>query len=160
MTLHTAWRISPPHYADSAFSGRGAEHIGGRFNSPGLRMVYTADSLALALLEMLVQAGTRRRLAGYRCRSVTFSDDQVRVIDVPDLPEGWDARPYTTISQAVGDRWLRETRSLVLRVPSVVVPQEHNYLINPLHPAFSGLSFGEVLPVPLDPRLVPSSGGS
>ncbi len=153
MILLEAWRITPPQYADADFSGLGAEKIGGRFNSKGRRVVYTSGSLSLALLELLVQAGDRRRIRHYRCRSVTFHEQQVEMLDAGDLPEGWDVRPYTRVSQEVGDRWLEEERSLILRVPGVVVPQEYNYLINPLHPDFLDLTLSDPMPVPFDPRL-------
>lgn len=149
----TAWRITPPQYADTAFSGIGAERYGGRFNSKGRRVVYTSGSFSLALLELLVQAGDRHRIKHYLCRSVTFREQQVEVLQAENLPAGWDARPYVKASQEVGDAWLEEARSLVLQVPSVVVPHEYNYLINPLHPEYSGLVFSDAMPVPFDPRL-------
>lgn len=146
------WRITSPTYVDSAFSGIGAEVFGGRFNSPGHKVVYTAGSLALAVLELLVQVNKRERLRGYVCMSATFDDAAIET--VPHVPEGWDARPYTRASQEIGDRWLKEQRSLVLRVPSVVIPQEYNYLINPLHPDFKDVEIGDAFAAPFDARLM------
>lgn len=152
MAQITVWRIVDPKHAADAFSGIGAEILGGRFNSKGRRLVYTAGSVSLALLELLVQANKRSRLREYLCIPATFDASQVEVHDA-DLPNGWDARPYTHVSQHFGDRWLEEERSLVLRVPSVVVPQEYNYLINPAHPEMGTVEIGDAFPAPFDDRL-------
>lgn len=149
----TAWRISPKEYEDAAFSGKGAKEYGGRFNSVGTPLVYTSASLALATLELLVRTNARKRLKGRVCLPVAFSEEHVLIKGADDLPEGWEARPYTAVSQGVGDEWIRHESSLVLRVPSVVVPAEHNYLINPHHPEFEELEFGEPIPLEPDPRL-------
>jgi RES domain-containing protein len=152
--LITVWRIVDPLYAGNAFSGIGAEAYGGRFNSKGRKVVYASGSLSLAMLEMLVQANKRSRLAGHLCISAAFDDSAVEILSRDHLPEGWDARPYTNVSQRIGDEWWDEKRSLVLRVPSVIVPQEHNYLIDPTHPNFGEVAIGEAFPIPFDSRLI------
>lgn len=148
----TAWRISPAEYRSTAFSGEGAKEYGGRFNSVGTPIIYTAGSLALAMLELLVRVNSRRRLQNRVCLPVQFRDTHVAE-QAAELPDDWDARPYTAASQQMGDAWIQSERSLVLRVPSVVVPQEPNYLINPRHPHFDELEFGDPTPLQLDPRL-------
>jgi RES domain-containing protein len=150
----SAWRIVSPRYADTAFSGIGAQRSGGRFNSPGRPLVYCSGSIALAMLEMLVQVNKRSRLIGYLCIPATFDEAAVEALDTDDMPAGWNARPYTLTSQAFGDRWIEEGRSLVLRVPSVVVPQESNYLINPLHADAPSLEVGREFLAPFDTRLI------
>jgi len=149
----TAWRITSEKYADTAFNGEGAKEYGGRFNSVGTLVVYTSESISLATLELLAKAGGRQRLSGRVVLPVTFDESQVIAYDAGDLPQGWDARPYGPASQQVGDEWIRAEESLVLRVPSVVVPEEHNYLINPKHPEFGELKFGEPRSLDPDPRL-------
>jgi len=149
----TAWRITSEKYADTAFSGEGAKKYGGRFNSVGTLVVYTSESISLATLELLAKAGRRQRLSGRVVLSVTFEESQVIVYDNEDLPEGWDARPYGPSSQQATGEWIRSEKSLVLKVPSVVVPEEHNYLINPEHPDFDKLEFGEPRSLDPDPRL-------
>ena len=149
----TAWRITSEKYADTAFSGEGAKEYGGRFNSVGMPVVYTSASISLATLELLAKAGGRQRLSGRVVLPVAFDEGQVIAYDAGDLPKGWDARPYGPASQQVGDEWIRSEKSLVLRVPSVVVPEEYNYLINPEHPDFGELEFGEPRPLDPDPRL-------
>ena len=84
---------------------------------------------------------------------VTFGESRAVAYDEKDLPEGWDARPNGPASQQVGGEWAWSEESLVLRVPSVVVPMEYNYLINPKHPDFGELEFGEPRPLDPDPRL-------
>lgn len=148
------WRITAPEYADTAYSGEGARLWGGRWGSPGYRVVYASGSLALATLEVLAGANDRRRLRGYLAVSATFDERHLELMDAPALPAGWDARPYTAASQAVGDAWLADERSLALRVPSVVVPSEWNVLLNPGHPAFGEVTVGPPTVAPFDPRLL------
>jgi len=150
----TAWRITPARYKDTAFGGEGAKEYGGRFNRVGTPMVYTSESLALATLELLTKINSRSRAKGRVCLPVRFDEAQVLVREEDDLPEGWDARPYGPASQEIGDAWVRSQASLVLRVPSIVVPREHNYLINPRHPDASDLEIGEPEPLDLDPRIL------
>lgn len=148
------WRITAPEYADTAFSGDGARQWGGRFNSPGRRVVYASGSLALATLEVLAGANDRRRLRGYLAIGATFSERHLEIIEAPELPAGWDARPYTAVSQAIGDSWLDEKRSLALCIPSVIVPSEWNVLLNPEHPAYGEVDVGNPTIAPFDPRLM------
>ena len=149
----TAWRITSEKHADAAFDGEGAEEYGGRFNSVGTPAVYTSESVSLATLELLAKAGGRQRLSGQVVLPVTFGESRAVAYDEKDLPEGWDARPYGPASQQVGGEWAWSEESLVLRVPSVVVPMEYNYLINPKHPDFGELEFGEPRPLDPNPRL-------
>ena len=154
MSSITAWRISPARYQATAFSGEDAKEHGGRWGSVGTPLVYTSASLALATLELLVRIGARERLGERVCLPITFRDAHVQVRNIGDLSDGWDARPYTAISQAIGDRWVDAGASLVLRLPSVVVPTEYTYLINPRHPAFDEVELGRPRPLQLDPRLL------
>ena len=148
----TAWRITQAQYQDTAFSGEGARQYGGRFNSVGVPVVYTAESIALATLELLVRVNQRKHLKRYVRISARFSRDHVTVPE--SLPAGWDAHPYSSASQAVGDKWAQGQQSLVLKVPSVVEPMESNYLINPLHPDYDALEIGDPTPLQLDARLL------
>ncbi len=148
------WRITAPAYADTAFSGEGARLWGGRWGSPGHRLVYASGSLALATLEVLARANDRRRLRGYLAVSATLAERHLEIVEAATLPTGWDARPYTAVSQRIGDQWLEAGRSLALRVPSVVVPSEWNVLVNPAHPAFGEVAVGVPIAAPFDPRLL------
>lgn len=149
-----AWRITAATYQDSAFSGEGAKEYGGRFNSVGTPLVYTAGSLALATLELMANLNNRRRLMGRVQIPVFFDEEHVLIQNASDLPDGWDASQYGEATQEIGDQWVRSQKSLVLRVQSAVVPEEHNYLINPTHPDFESIEIGDPKPLSPDPRLV------
>ena len=153
MDYITVWRITVEKYRDSAFSGEGAELYGGRFNSPGHPAVYTAATLSLALLELLVQVDDPKRLADYYCIPATFSSELVDSREIESLPTGWDHRPAGAVSQTIGDEWLHKGELPILRVPSVVVPIEYNYMLNPRHEKFVGVEIGQGMQVPFDPRL-------
>lgn len=105
------------------------------------------------MLELLVQGNERDRFTGLVGASATFDSENVIQIDDSELPKDWNARPPKSSSQLIGDDWFIKRSSLVLRVPSVVVPTEHNYLINPLHPNFKSIVFGKVQDVEVDARL-------
>ena len=138
--------------AAKAFSGEGGLHVAARWNSLGTRIVYTSSSVALACLETLVHLQTVRQA----------EERWLFVIDVPDrwveeldpLPGDWDAEPAAAGSQAVGDRWIAEQRSIALLVPSVVVPVEQNALINPRHPRFRLAWVQRAKRFRYDPRLI------
>lgn len=153
MAIVTVWRLVDHRYTATAFDGTGAEITGGRFNSRGVKVVYTSDSLSLALLETLVRVNNRERLRRQVCIRATIDSGMVTELDPSDLPEGWDAIPPSAEVRLLGDAWTESRDSLVLRVPSVVVPQQSNYLINPQHPSISKLKIFKPIPVPIDDRL-------
>ncbi|WP_103028587.1 RES family NAD+ phosphorylase [Salinibacter altiplanensis] len=149
------WRLTRERYADSAFSGEGARQHGGRFNSPGIPIVYAAESLPLALVE--TSAGLERydQLRRYVFFRAELPETQVSEVEEDDLPEGWDRHPPPSQPQRMGDRWASNEESVALRVPSVVVPYSYNYLLNPAHPAFNSVEVGPEEPFPVDKRLIP-----
>jgi RES domain-containing protein len=149
----TVWRIANKKYATSLFSGEGVKRYGGRFNSPGSKVVYTSGSLSLALLELLFQGSGRDRLSDLVCVQVTFDHRLVESLCEDELPEGWSSRPPCSSSQVIGDEWLKRGKAPILRVPSVVVSDEFNYLINPQHVKFEKIRIGTVRNVAIDERL-------
>ncbi|MCE2503753.1 MAG: RES family NAD+ phosphorylase [Chlorobi bacterium] len=154
MSHITIWRITPRTYLDTAFSGIGAKEYGGRFNSRGHRVVYTAESIALALLELLVRIHDPESIVDYICIPATFDTKLIKTISLESLPKDWNRHPSSLVSKQIGNAWLQEKSSPVLRVPSVFVPLEHNYLLNPLHKDFKKISIGKAISVPFDKRLV------
>ena len=130
-----AWRLTHARYKNEAMSGNGGLFAPGRWHSQGRRVVYSSDSLALATLELFVNLQIKRQLAHYVKSRIEIPKGLVENLEASTLyaflaaPEAFDGRGY-------GDAWLDEKRSCVLRVPSRVVPQEWNYLLNPLHPNF------------------------
>lgn len=155
----TVWRITTRRFVDTAFSGEGARLYGGRWNRPGRPLVYTAESRALALLEMLVQDEPLR--AHYVLIPAFIPDSlDIATIAPATLPSGWRTLGARARLQALGSAWADEARSSVLAVPSAVVPAEQNFLINPLHPDFRHIVPGEPEPLDTDLRLLRDLGGA
>lgn len=146
------WRIVKTRYADRAFDGEGARRSGGRWNSPGRPVVYTAATISLAVLEIFVHLKDREILSSYSVIPARVKEKHVE--DLAELPAGWRSYPAPPELQMIGDEWLQSERSVVLRVPSVVVESESNYLINPLHSAFEQIEIGDPRPFVVDPRLL------
>ncbi len=133
------WRIAtdtPSYSADDA-SGEGARITGGRWNRTGIPMLYASESRALACLEVLVNLNTGDDLPLNRylvAIDIPASDWKQRVRFEPEKHVGWDAEPAGLVSLDWGTEWTNSRQSLLAEVPSVIVPDESNYLINPLHP--------------------------
>lgn len=153
MTIHS-WRIVKAKLAAEAFSGEGAKDFGGRWNSPGVPVVYTAGSAALAMLETLVHLQSEELLRRYVLFDVTFDDSMMSSVDPSKLPRAWKESPPAREIQHIGDAWATSGESVVLRVPSVIVPAEWNYLLNPVHPDFHKITIGAKQPARFDPRLI------
>lgn len=128
------WRITRKPFLDQALAGLGAGKYGGRWNSRGVAVVYTSESLELAVLEALVHLDIDLLPRDYY--QVGFELDDTLVATVPHaLPRGWDRQPpYHPEVQSIGDQWVRSASSLALRVPASVLPSRCNILINPAHP--------------------------
>lgn len=150
----TAWRIVATRFAADAFSGEGAFVNGGRWNSPGVRMVYTAGSISLALLELLVHLRNTEALRSFSLCPVRIEESLISSLDRAGLPKDWRRSPAPVSLQALGDDWISSGASVVLRVPSAIVDDESNYLLNPEHPKFHRLEMGTPRPFDFDARLL------
>lgn len=126
--MHARWQ-------STALSGDGAAMYPGRWNKPGSRMVYVADSLALAVLETLVHLEAEATEEPYVGIELSIPDGHVTRLT--DLPADWKQNMKAT--RDLGGRWLTTRRTLAAQVPSALVPDGTNLLLNPAHP-----SFGEV----------------
>jgi len=146
----TSYRLVKKKHAHRAFDGEGARLYGGRWNSPGVSVVYTSDSLALCCLEVFVNLPSYDLLKDFVYIKLTF--DETLVQD-GNLREGWNERPVSKVSQRIGDKWIGEQRSTLLRVPSVIVPEGNNYLINFNHQDFKQIKIGDSISLDFDPRL-------
>jgi RES domain-containing protein len=149
MTI-AAWRIVRARYAATAFSGEAARRFGGRWNSKGTALVYTAGSQALAALEMLVHLDSADLLQHYRLFPVSFDESLVEIVELSTLPARWRRRASV---RRTGDEWVESSRSAVLQVPSAVVPGESNFLLNVSHPDFVKIKIGQPLTYRFDRRL-------
>jgi RES domain-containing protein len=136
----TAWRIVTTPYAPTAFDGEGARITGGRWNSPGRRAIYTADSIALAALELLVHLQNSAVLSQYVMIACRFPRRLVTAVDPGTLPANWNASPAPAAVRRIGDEWLANGTTPVLSVPSAVIDAERNYVLNPQHPDFASLA--------------------
>ena len=152
----TAWRLVRPKYGNrsDAFGGEGSRLFGGRWNSPGGRVTYVSSSLSLAALETLVHADRRRFEREYVAFKLTIPETLVLELRDENLPKDWQARAVSEGARRVGDAWLAAQASVALSVPSVIVPEERNYLLNPEHPQFSELTIEDPRPFRFDARFV------
>ncbi len=126
---------------------------GGRWNSPGTPIVYTSDSAALAALEMLVHLGRSSALNAYVLIPCTFDETIATRLDEKRLPDDWRSSPAPQSLQVLGDDWAKSRRSAALRVPSVVMAGDSNFLLNPNHPDFRHVRVLSARPFAFDSRL-------
>lgn len=153
------YRITHRRYAEEPFSGKGGLYAAGRWASQGRLVSYAAGSLALATLEQLARAGSGTRLREMVYTTADLDEDAIIARRRDDLPAGWDRRPPGKVSREIGDEWLIEGPSVALAVPSVLLPQGANYLLNPAHSGFDeALTVHETSPLGLDERILERFG--
>ena len=146
-----AWRIADGRF--DPFSPVGAALVGGRWNSPGLGVIYASRSYAGAMLECLAHAGIGRVPRTHVAIEIAIADSvAVEREDESGLPVGWEHADMR-VARAFGDAWIRERRTAVLVVPSVVARREGNVLINAQHPDFRWIVASGTEPVVWDARL-------
>ena len=152
-----AYRLVHPRHSRTAFSGEGAFLAGGRWNSPGMRVVYASSSIALAVLEVLAYRKARKPLAPRHLYRVTLDEDDVTWLQPANLPDDWMVYPHPESTQAIGDAWVNTGNTFALAVPSVLAPQEHNIVLNCGHPGFARLQIEGPEEFPFNPRLTPDA---
>lgn len=153
MTL-TGWRIVPEEQAATAFDGEGARRYGGRWNSVGMAMVYASEHKSLAALEVRVHINTTKKLKRYKCFPFEFDQKLMKDFPLGSLPKDWQQEPPPPSLQQLGDAWVRAADSPILAAPSVIIPDERNYLLNPNHPQFAKIKIGKSEDFAFDPRLL------
>ena len=135
-------------------SGKGAEKSGGRWNSRGVAMVYTSDSRALCTTEVAVHLPLGLLPSDYKIISIEIPDSiKILTLPVSNLPADWNSIPHSGSTQEIGDEFIRQSRSAVLKVPSAVVPGDFNFLLNPNHKDFLQISIKETGDFGFDSRL-------
>lgn len=147
-----AWRIVKERHSATAFTGEGAAKAGGRWNSRGVFLVYTSSTKSLATLENLVHLNPPVTFK-YVAFRVKFDDSLVEVFPLNSLPADWRTEPPPPSTKAIGDHWVKATRSVLLALPSVITG-DINYLLNPAHRDFKKISIGKSEPFVFDPRLL------
>lgn len=146
------FRLSKTKYARD-LSGKGAEMAGGRWNSKGVPAIYTSASRALCTTEIAVHTPLGNIPQDYQIISIKIPDTGIYALPEPGLPKDWKIFPHSMHTQKIGDQFARESKFLVMRVPSAVVQGDFNYLINPRHQDFSKVKIVNVQPFSFDERL-------
>ena len=149
------WRISKPGHGKASPNGTGAH----RWNRPGTPVIYAAESRALAVLEMLGHLERTELLEPYVLIEIRIDEFLVKTVEPSSLPQNWRADPAPAELKQSGDHWIRQADCPVLRVPSALLPEEHNFLLNTEHPDFARFAFGEPVPFRFDPSLIKNTDG-
>lgn len=147
------WRICRKRHAGGAFSGEGARLYGGRWNTPGVPMVYASSSLALAALELFVHLEPNLQPDDLVSIAALLPEGEPALrLKADQLPKGWQTDDFAPL-RTLGDDWIRERSSLALEVPSAALPMECNVLVNPLHPAIAEVKVDSPQPFQFDARM-------
>jgi RES domain-containing protein len=146
------YRIADCRYI-ADLSGTGAALYGGRWNSKDTFVLYTAESAALALLECVAHLG-RFPATGYYIATVEVPDSYCTTLEQQDLPKDWNKNPAPTDLKAVGDRFFHTKKFLSLRVPSVLLPEEHNLILNTQFKHYDRVRIIAQRPLTIDDRLL------
>lgn len=147
------FRLSKADFSKD-LSGKGAQISGGRWNSKGVAMVYTSESRALCTTEIAVHTPLGNLPTNYDIISIEIPDDiKIEQLDIEKLPNNWRTFPHLYATQVIGNDFVKVAEFLVLKVPSVIVPGEFNYLLNPNHKDFVKLKILSVNSFNFDERL-------
>ena len=151
------YRISSCKFIND-LSGTGAAMYGGRWNSEGVYVLYTAGGPSLAMLESLVHFGGR--IVGDYCQvAIEVPEKHILELTEQDLPANWRESPPPDTLRGFGNQFIAEGKFLMLKVPSVLVPDESNYLLNPQHPEFKRVKILVKSKIKFDERLVKKTPG-
>lgn len=149
-----AWRLDNAKWTAQSFSGAGAALAGGRWNPAGVQVVYASQHLATAVLEKFMHlpkpVPTGMRFVQY---GIEFGGAAVERPERTALPANWRDEPVPVTTQRFGLEWFRSGRTAILAVPSAIVPDEENYVLNPTHPEFRKVKVSKPVPFVFDPRL-------
>ena len=152
--IRTGVRLVPEDQAAAAFTGEGARRYGGRWNSVGVPLVYASEHQSLAALEVRVHIDRTRLHLRFQAFAFEFDARLMEVFRIAALPEDWMREPPPPALQLLGDNWVKSGASAILAVPSVIIPKEFNYLLNPAHPDFKKIVISQPEPFSFDPRLL------
>ena len=147
------YRIGKCRFIDDT-SGQGAALYGGRWNSVGTNLLYTATSAALAMLEALVNLPNLKIQDPYCLLVMEVPENSITEISIKDLPAEWNTLPAPQMLQYLGDDFCKEGRYLLLKVPSAVLRMDNNYLINPVHKDFKKIKVLQKETIQFDKRLM------
>jgi len=146
------YRISNCKYIDD-LNGTGAASFSGRWHNKGTYILYTAASPSLALLESVVHISNIVTV-NYCMICLKIPEDSITKINPNELPENWFANPSPDIIKNIGDHFVFNNRFLALQLPSAIMPEESNYLLNPNHPLFKQVKVVYKRSLEVDKRLL------
>ena len=152
--MAAGWRIILASEASTAFAGRGARGYGGRWNSPGVGVVYVSEHQSTAALEVFVNNKPFVPIYSFKAFRLEWPDSITEVFPTKKLPANWRIHPPPMETREIGDRWVAERRSAVLAVPSAVSPADTNFLLNPEHPNFKRIRIASPINFDFDSRLL------
>jgi RES domain-containing protein len=153
----TVFRLGKRAHRAQLFSGEGGLYASGRWTPRGQRIIYTSASISLAVLEYTVNYRRRGWVpATVLGRATIPASVRVETVSTDDLPRKWFAADPPPQLQKIGGRWLQRGDTAVLKVPSAIVVEEWNYLLNPLHADFGKLGLSTPQPFDFDRRLARS----
>lgn len=146
------YRLSRKRYKED-LSGKGAEIAGGRWNSIGIALLYTGENRALCTAEIAVHTPLGITPIDYYILTIELPKTEIERIDSKDLKKDWRTFPHQAYTKFYGDDFVKRNESLILQVPSAVIQDEYNYLINPKHEKFDKVKILESEPFRFDRRL-------
>lgn len=129
------WRLTAKRHASTAFDGIGNQKVGSRWVPAGCAAVYTSEHAATAILENLVHMEPKHFGHRYVLIAADIPDDaRMETLNVQDLPDDWQTRDEDSALRSLGKTWLDRANSAFLIVPSAIIPEERNIIVNPKHP--------------------------
>ena len=146
------YRISKCQYIED-LEGTGAARYPGRWNSKGTYILYTAATPSLALLESVVHI-SNIAISSYCMICLNVPEDKIKTIAAAELPDNWFVNPPIDVLKQTGDSFIKENKFLALKIPSAIMPEENNFLLNPAHPDFKKISTVYVRTIPIDERFL------
>lgn len=148
------WRLVKARHLHRAYSGESGLYVGGRWLPKGYRVVYTSENASLAVAENIVNADPSELVGQYWFVPAEVPNDLLRTgVLVEDLPDDWRSVAQYKACRHFGVKWHEHGRDVALRVPSAVVPNDHNFLLNPDHPRFAEIEFLDPIEYHFDERL-------
>ncbi|NLO03593.1 MAG: RES family NAD+ phosphorylase [Bacteroidales bacterium] len=146
------YRITGRKYAND-LTGRGAAMFGGRWNKKGSPVLYTGENKEIALLETLVHTPSLL-IPELDILTLDIPDNSITAIEITDLPKNWAVYPAPVILSEIGERWVRESKTIALKVPSCIIYSAHNYILNCRHPEYSKIRLIDQKRFKFDTRLI------
>jgi RES domain-containing protein len=152
--MASAWRIVRASRAKTAFTGEGPWRYGGRWNSPGVRVVYVSEHQSTAAFEVFANRVPFILGEKYKAYHLAWPDGLTEIVPAKKLPTNWRISPPPAETMEIGDRWVQERRSAALALPSAISPDDTNFLLNPYHADFKRIRIDPPINFDFDPRLL------